>query len=59
MKKLLIVLLGAVFALNLLLVLCVIGECVSPRQAFYTITDAMMNSAHRFRQGWQCKTLVP
>lgn len=54
MKKMIIVLLGAAFVLNLVLVLVIgmLGECYSPRQVFYTITDEMMNSAYRFKRGW-------
>ena len=51
MKKLLAVLLGMVFAVNLLLLLSIVGECGSPRRALYTITDGMMNSIYRFRNG--------
>ena len=58
MKKLLAVLLGMVFAVNLLLLLSIVGECGSPRRALYTITDGMMNSIYRFRNGRNAKTLV-
>ena len=58
MKKLLTVLLGMVFAVNLLLLLSIIGECGSPRRAFYTVTDGMMNHMYRFRNSWNIKTLV-
>ena len=50
MKKFLIVLLSIAFALNFALVIGMIGECISPRQAFYTITDELMNSAYRFKE---------
>ena len=36
-----------------------IGEYISPRQAFYTITDEMMNTAYRFRRGWQLRNRLP
>jgi hypothetical protein len=58
MKKLLAVLLGMAFAVNLLLVLSIVGECGSPRRALYTITDGMMNIIYRFRNGRNAKTLV-
>lgn len=59
MKKLVVVLLSAAFALNLFLVVGMIGEYVSPRQAFYTITDEMMNTAYRFKRGRQLKNRLP
>ena len=59
MKKFLIVLLSIAFALNSALVIGMIGECISPRQAFYTITDELMNSAYRFKRGWQFKNNLP
>ena len=59
MKKLMIVLLSVAFALNLLLVLGMISQNISPRQALYTITDEMMNSAYRFRRGWLLKNILP
>ena len=59
MKKMIIVLLGVAFALNLVLVIGMLGECYSPRQVFYTITDEMMNSAYRFKRGWQLKNILP
>ena len=46
MKKFLTILLSVAFVLNLALVVGIVGECLSPRQAFYTITDEMMNSAY-------------
>ena len=58
MKKLLIVLLGMTVAVNLLLLLSIIGEYGSPRQAFYTITDGIMNCIYRFRNSWNTRTLV-
>jgi len=58
MKKLLTVLLGMAFAMNLLLLLSIVGECGSPRRAFYTITDGMMNGIYRFRNKWNTRTLV-
>ena len=39
MKKFLMFLLSIAFVLSLVLVIGMIGECISPRQAFYTITD--------------------
>ena len=59
MKKFLIVLLSIAFALNFALVIGMIGECISPRQAFYTITDELMNSAYRFKRGRQFKNNLP
>ena len=59
MKKFLIVLLSIAFALNFALVIGMIGECISPRKAFYTITDELMNSAYRFKRGWQFKNRLP
>ena len=59
MKKMIIVLLGVAFVLNLVLVIGMLGECYSPRQVFYTITDEMMNSAYRFNRGWQLKNILP
>lgn len=59
MKKIIIVLLGVAFVLNLVLVIVMLGECYSPRQVFYTITDEMMNSAYRFKRGWQLKNILP
>ena len=58
MKKLLMVLLGVVFAVNLVLLLNLIGECGSPKRVFYTVTDRMMNDAYRLRNGWKIRTLV-
>lgn len=59
MKKFLMFLLSIAFVLNLVLVIGMIGECISPRQAFYTITDELMNSAYRFKRGWQIKNNLP
>lgn len=58
MKKWLTIILAMAFVLNLFAVIVTIGNCVTPRQAFYTVTDAMMNSAYRLRRGWQARTLV-
>ena len=46
MKKFLMVLLSIAFVLNLAIVVGLIGGCGSPRRAFYTITDELMNSAY-------------
>ena len=59
MKKMIIVLLGVAFVLNLVLVIGMLGKCYAPRQVFYTITDEMMNSAYRFKRGWQLKNILP
>ena len=59
MKKMIIVLLSVAFVLNLVLVIGMLGECYSPRQVFYTITDEMMNSAYSFKRGWQLKNILP
>ena len=59
MKKFLMILLSVAFALNLVLVIGMIGEYISPRQAFYTITDEMMNTTYRFRRGWQLRNRLP
>ena len=59
MKKFLMVLLSIAFVLNLTIVnwlICVFG---SPRRALYTITDELMNSAYRFRRGWQLRNRLP
>lgn len=58
MKKMLMFLLGMAFALNVLLVIGMVSESISPRQAFYTITDEMMNSAYRFKRGWHLKNIL-
>ena len=49
------VLLSIAFVLNLAIVVGLIGRCGSPRRAFYTITDELMNSAYRFKRSWQFK----
>ena len=59
MKKLLTVLLGGEFILNLVLVIGMLGERYSLRRVFYTITDEMMNSAYRVKRGWQLKNILP
>ena len=59
MKKFLIVLLSIAFALNFVLVIGLIGGYGSPCRAFYTITDELMNSAYRFKRGWQFKNSLP
>ena len=55
MKKFLMVLLSIAFVLNLAIVIGLIGGYGSPRRALYTITDELMNSAYRFKRGWQFK----
>ena len=57
MKKFLMVLLSIAFVLNLAIVVGLIGG--SPRRAFYTITDELMNSAYRFKRSWQFKNSLP
>ena len=57
MRKFLMVLLSIAFVLNLAIVIGLISGYGSPRQAFYTITDEMMNTAYRFRRGWQLRNL--
>lgn len=59
MKKMLMFLLGIAVALNVFLVIGMVGESISPRQALYTITDEMMNGAYRFIRGWHLKTMLP
>ena len=59
MKKLLTVLLGVAFILNLVLVIGMLGERYSLRQVFYTITDEMMDSAYRFKRGWMLRNMLP
>ena len=59
MKKFLMVLLSIAFVLNLALVIGLIGGYGSPRRALYTITDELMNSAYRFKRGWQFKNSLP
>ena len=53
------VLLSIAFVLNLAIVIGLIGGYGSPRRAFYTITDELMNSAYRFKRGWQFKNSLP
>ena len=59
MKKFLMVLLSIAFVLNLAIVIGLIGGYGSPRRALYTITDELMNSAYRFKRGWQFKNSLP
>ena len=59
MKKFLMVLLSIAFVLNLTIVIGLIGGYGSPRQALYTITDELMNSAYRFKRVWQFKNSLP
>ena len=59
MKKFLMVLLSIAFVLNLTIVIGLIGGYGSPRRALYTITDELMNSAYRFKRGWQFKNRLP
>lgn len=59
MKKMLVFLLGIAFTRELLLVIYVVGECMSPRQVLYTITDEMMNSVYRFKRGWHLRAMLP
>lgn len=58
MKKLLFWLLVAALGVELTVVVIFVGGCVSPRQALYTVTDAMMNAAYRFRCGWLSRATV-
>lgn len=44
---------------DLAIVVGLIGRCGSPRRAFYTITDELMNSAYRFKRSWQFKNSLP
>lgn len=53
------VLLSIAFVLNLAIVIGLIVGYGSPRQALYTITDELMNSAYRFKRGWQFKNSLP
>lgn len=53
------VLLSIAFVLNLAIVIGLIGGYGSPRRALYTITDELMNSAYRFKRGWQFKNSLP
>ena len=59
MRKFLMVLLSIAFVLNLAIVIGLISGYGSPRQAFYTITDEMMNTAYRCRRGWQLRNRLP
>ena len=59
MKKFLMVLLRIAFVLNLAIVIGLMGGHGSPRRALYTITDELMNSAYRFKRGWQFKNRLP
>ena len=59
MKKFLMVLLSIAFVLNFAIVIGLIGGYGSPRRALYTITDELMNSAYRFKRGWQFKNNLP
>ena len=53
------VLLSIAFVMNLAIVIGLIGGYGSPRRALYTITDELMNSAYRFKRGWQFKNSLP
>ena len=53
------VLLSIAFVLNLAIVIVLIGGYGSPRRALFTITDELMNSAYRFKRGWQFKNSLP
>ena len=44
---------------DLVIVIGLIGGYGSPRRALYTITDELMNSAYRFKRGWQFKNSLP
>ena len=59
MKKFLMVLLSIAFVLNLAMVIGLMGGYGSPRRALYTVTDELMNSAYRFRRGWQLRNRLP
>ena len=59
MKKFLMVLLSIAFVLNLAIAIGLMGGYGSPRRALYTITDELMNSAYRFKRGWQFKNNLP
>ena len=59
MKKFLMVLLSIAFVLNLAIAIGLMGGYGSPRRALYTITDEQMNSAYRFKRGWQFKKSLP
>lgn len=52
MKRMLVFLLGVLFALNLLLVIYMVGECMSPRQVMYTFTDSVRDTVYRLNRGW-------
>ena len=52
MKKMLVFLLGIAFVLNLLLVVCMVGECMLPRQVMYTFTDSVRDTVYRLNRGW-------
>ena len=52
MKKMLVFLLGMVFALNLLLVIYMVSGCMSPRQVMYTFTDSVRDTVYRLNRGW-------
>lgn len=52
MKKMLLFLLGMAFALNLLVVIYIVGECMSPRQAMYTFVDSVRDTVYRLNRGW-------
>lgn len=52
MKKMLLFLLGMAFALNLLLVIYIVGECMSPRQVMYTFVDSVRDTVYRLNRDW-------
>ena len=59
MNKCWMVLLSSACVLNRAIVIGLIGGYGSPRRALYTITDELMNSAYRFKRGWQFKNSLP
>ena len=59
MKKFLMVLLSIAFVLNLAIAIGLMVGYGSPRRALYTITDELMNSAYRFKRGWQFNNSLP
>ena len=59
MKKFLMVLLSIAFVLNLAILIGLIDGYGSPLRPHYPITDELMNSAYRFKRGWQFKNSLP
>ena len=53
MKKIGMFLLGMAAALNVLLVICMVGERMSLRQVVYTFTDRVRDMLYLRNRGWK------